>query len=231
MMNVEGLAIDLERCPDGVELIDLPATELVGPARTVFRYRTDRREPHRIRIVNLEDPVIIALINANDDEQRQSFFARFGLGSFLDRMLWWQGWEEYPLEGWRFIPDELHRDGVLKNQSRLRELLRTVGGQDSAAAMIAVNSVIAARPAFNLQPTFHLAGPRGTPRLLLKSQTFLGFMLAEMAMIVANGASVTECEKCGTTFLTGALTWRRSSARFCSDRCRVAANRAQRAGA
>jgi hypothetical protein len=84
-------------------------------------------------------------------------------------------------------------------------------------------------PMFNLKPTFFLAGPRGTPRLLLESESFVGFMLMEVAMIVAHGARVAECEKCGTIFLTGPLTWRRAHAVYCSDRCRVAAMRARQA--
>jgi hypothetical protein len=55
-------------------------------------------------------------------------------------------------------------------------------------------------------------------------------MLMEVAMIVAHDVRVAECEHCGTVFLTGALTWRRAHARFCSDKCRVAAMRARQAG-
>lgn len=152
------------------------------------------------------------------------FFGRFGLDTRYSRHLWGEPFEP-PLD-W---VTGIRRDNVLNHQSQLKALLRRAGGDDRAAAMAAVNSAIASRSGFNLRPTFHLAGARGAPRLLLKSESLLGFMLLETAMIVAHGARVAECEKCGDFFLTGPLTGRRSHARFCSDRCRVAAMRARNA--
>jgi hypothetical protein len=225
---MDGLTIDIERCPDGVKLADEPAVKrpFPVPARTVFRYRTARRETKRITLENLEDPVVVAFVNATDDEGRQLFFGRFGLDSRHSGLLWGEPFA--PLLSRR---EELHRDIVLQNQSRFEELIRNAGGSDPAVAMAAINSAISSRVGFSLQPTFHLAEPRGTPQLLLRSESILGFMLMEMAMIVAHGARMAECEKCGTVFLTGPLTWRRSHARFCSDRCRVAAMRARQAAA
>jgi hypothetical protein len=76
-------------------------------------------------------------------------------------------------------------------------------------------------------PVFHLAGPKGTPRVLLKCSHLIALMKMEVAMIVAHGARIGECEHCGDMFATGPMTGRRSHARFCSDRCRVAAMRAR----
>ena len=67
--------------------------------------------------------------------------------------------------------------------------------------------------------------------MLLQSQTLFGFMLMETTMAIVHDARVAQCEKCGAVFLTGPLTWRRPHARFCSDRCRVAAMRARQAAA
>jgi hypothetical protein len=234
-MNVEGLTVEIQRCPDGVQLVDLVGTglydpEAVGtvavaepPAKRAFRYRTDRRETQTLTICDLEDPVVIAFVKATDNERRQFFFGRFGLDSLNGRILW--GNELLAPAGWR---EELRYDDVIGMQFRFRRLLQHVGGEDPAAAMAAINSSIA-EDKFNLQPTFHLAGPRGTPRLLLKSETLLAFMSMEVAMMAAHDVRITECEKCGEIFLTGTLTWRRSHARFCSDRCRVAAMRARQA--
>jgi hypothetical protein len=72
-----------------LELVELTAT--VGPqaargtlaefrpAMAVFRYRTDRRVTVPHTISNLENPAIIAFVNAIDDERRIHFFQRFGL--------------------------------------------------------------------------------------------------------------------------------------------------------
>jgi len=64
---MNGPTIDIERCPDGVELINKG-----------YHYRTNRRETQRITIADLEDPIVIAFVNATDDESRQGFFDRFG---------------------------------------------------------------------------------------------------------------------------------------------------------
>ncbi len=68
-MDLYGLTLDFERCPDGVELVDLPAIE--GPTLAsswsardgVSLYRTIRRERRQIELTNLEDPVAIKFVN------------------------------------------------------------------------------------------------------------------------------------------------------------------------
>jgi hypothetical protein len=230
-MNVAGLTIDIERCPDGIELVDLP--EVWGkpltwghqprglvlsegglaeyqPAGKVFRYRTERREPKTITIENLEDPVVIRFANASDEKRRIQFFERFGLLSGR-------------------LGDDPY-DAILDKQTALRTHLKATSEFESASSMLMVNTAIQ-HNRFSLRPTFHLAGPRGKPRLLLKGEDLFGLMIMEMAMIVAHGARVSACENCSTIFLTGPLTGHRSSARFCSDRCRMAAMRVRQAAA
>jgi hypothetical protein len=208
-----GLAVEVERCPDGVELVTLPAIQGKSIATTrdewtVFRYRTKRRESERFEFTDLESPIVVAFVNATDDERRQRFFSMCGLT----------------------IPDhQVDRESVLLSQRQFRHLLSRAGGADAAAAMEAVNANIAKHIAFALQPTVHLAGQSGMPRLLLRSTSLLGFMVMETAMVVAHRARLASCEKCDTVFLTGPLTSRRSHARFCSDKCRVAAMRARKA--
>jgi hypothetical protein len=228
-MNVAGLTIDIERCPDGVELVDLP--EVLGkpltwghqptglmvsgdvlteyqPAGKIFRYRTERREPKTIMIENLEDPVVIRFVNASDEKRRIQFFDRFGL--LCGRL----GDDPY--------------DDILQKQTAFRTHLKATSAYEPDSSMLMVNTAIE-HNRFSLRPTFHLAGPRGKPRLLLRGERLFGFMIMEMAMIVAHGARVSECENCSTIFLTGPLTGHRSSARFCTDRCRMAAMRARQA--
>src|SRR5260370_20427105 len=225
-MNVAGLTIDIEKCPDGVQRVELPAGGYDGRGGTIYHYRTLRRETERITLADLENPIVVAFVNAVEDEQRQSFFERFGLPNLTP---WWH--ERQP-KVWTFgnLNPEIHRDDIQQDQLRFRELLQNAGGNDPASAMEAVNSAFETPDAFDLKPTFHLGGPRGSPRMLLKSKSLVGFMLAATGSTVAHGARMAECEHCHSIFLTGPLTLRRSSARFCRDRCRVAANRAQRAG-
>jgi hypothetical protein len=235
-MNIEGLTLRTERCPDGVELVDLPevwgkpltaehqprglmlsegALAEYQPAGKVFRHRTERREPKTIAIENLENPVVLQFANATSDNGLLNFFERYGL----------QG---HPV---------FERDSVLEQQHMFHAMLENFSALNQTAptkAVEGINRFFELPPSelsygeFDLRPSLHLGGPQGTPRMLLKTKTLRSFMLMEMAMIVAHGAMAHKCDKCGTIFLTGQLTWRRSTARFCSDRCRVAANRAKK---
>src|SRR3569833_1145357 len=75
---------------------------------------------------------------------------------------------------------------------------------------------------------FQRAG-KGSPRMVLKARSLMDTMLMECMAVAEHGARFAKCENCGDVFLTGPLTWRRSHARFCSDKCRVAAMRARNA--
>jgi hypothetical protein len=240
-----GLTIELQRCPDGVELVEVSTvissqtdvdsfwTKNLDLRAKVFRHRTGRREPLLRTIENLENPIVVAFVNATDDKQRQIFFSRFGLGSEADLLLWGRPREDggaltgdLKLTAYS-LSKVLGREHTVVRQSQYRVLLRVAGAEDRAAAMAAINSAIRLDGTLGLVPSFQLAGPRGTPQLLLQSTTLLSFMLMEIAMIVAHGASTAECKKCSAMFITGPLTGRRSHARYCSDRCRVAAMRAR----
>ena len=239
-MNLEGLAVDLERCPDGVELVDLPhktyevtrgprvlVSRVRGTAKG-YRYRTDRRQTEQKMIENLEDPVVVAFVNATADRQRLPFFGRYGLGTKADQRLWNRDDNGDPRD---FKEQALDYDRLLQTRLRFQKMLEDATGEDQVAAMTAINAAMGLKAtSYNsLKPEFHLAGPRGAPRMLLKSETLTCFMLMELAMIITHGVRSTKCEQCGVIVLTGQLTGRRSSVRFCSDKCRVAANRARQA--
>src|SRR5215831_17407622 len=133
---MNGLAIEIERCRDGIEMDDAG----------YYRYRTNRIETERIVLADLEDPIVIAFVNATDDEARQGFFGRFGLLSLTPF------WHERSGKQWVHggAPD-LRRDDILKDQSRFRKLLQSAGGENPTAAMTAVNSALAKHREFNLQ--------------------------------------------------------------------------------
>jgi hypothetical protein len=217
-----GLVLESERCPDGVQLVDRGPERPAGKAlilrETVvygtvggkwFTYRTKRRVPVRIEIPNLEHTVVVAFVNARTDEERVAFLSRFGLT----------------------VPKaEIKRSDVLTSQRQLRGLLAIAGGEDKAAAIEAVTGAVGSHGSFNLQPALDLAGERGAPRMMLQIPTLLGLMLMETAMAASNDAKFAACAHCEAVFLTGPLTWRRAHAKFCSDKCRVAAMRARKAG-
>lgn len=200
-MTNYGLFLGGERCPDGVEVLHKD-----DPIAT-FQYRTDRREPLRIEIEDLKNPVVITFINARKDADRIAFFSSFGL--------------LYP-------PGPESGLTVVGHQMTCRNFLARAGGPDQVEALRSVNdSIEQMLHGVDLRPIFDLGGAGGAPRMLLKCRDLMQFMVMEIAMVATNGARFAECEHCGDAFLTGHLTWRRSHAKYCSDRCRLAALRAR----
>lgn len=220
-MQIEGLAVEIGLYPDGFELIDVPAftgptpaeCSLGGPA---FRPRTDRRETLAFRLSNLESPAAVSFVNATDDARRVRFFDQYGFIARPDPA----------------IPRSLfiRREDVVLLQDQLRALLQRVQVLQTRPDMrgpvlTTLNRYFLKEDVFSPRLTFHLGGPRGAPRLLLTCRDLYAFMMTEVAMIITNEVAIYECAQCHTFFTTGPLTHRRSHAKFCSDRCRVAAMR------
>jgi hypothetical protein len=212
-MAMNGLFLETWRCPDGVDL----GQSKHGP--TVFRFRTDRREPLRLEIENLENPVVVEFVNAREDADRIDFFTRFG--ELVPDMPW--------------SGDYLQHSRVLRVQQKFREYLIRVCGS-SVDALTAINEpTLKPSPGKrskefqlpHLAAKFDLGGEGGTVRMLLQCDYLITFMRMEMAMAAMQGAKLGTCEHCGDVFLTGPLTGRRSHAKYCSARCRVAAMRAR----
>jgi len=66
------LRLDWQRCPDGVELVDVED----GGGR--YRSRTDRREDFVLMVENLENPVVVQFVNTPRPDGSR-FFDRFGM--------------------------------------------------------------------------------------------------------------------------------------------------------
>jgi hypothetical protein len=214
-MEMYGLILEAQRCSDGVALGLAPPNNEGAEQGLAFRSRTHRQETIRREFENLEDPIVVEFINAREDADRIKFFSKFG---FL------------------FAPKIIHPasksrgsdyDFVIATQKELRDFLIKATGPDQVEALQALNSSLERYGPINSQPYFDLAGAAGAPRILLKFSELMHFMVMEVAMIARHGAKLATCEHCGAVFLTGPLTGRRSHAKYCSDRCRVAAMRAR----
>ncbi len=215
-----GLNLNLEwpRCPDGVILHDYgerdPDKPLLSgePSGKYIRYRTTRQIKVTWEIKNLESPIVLSFVNSRDDDSLIGFLSRHGLTS----------------GGWT-APDgarEIEWGNVKRDQRALRTLLFQLdGGEPIETAVKRINTVLARRQHFALVPALYFSEGAAEPRLGLRPQTLLGFMLTEIAMIAAAGARTKLCRHCGSLITTGHLTGRRSSAIYCGDRCRVAAMR------
>jgi hypothetical protein len=211
-----GLFLQTETCPDGVELFEVPEAEtgtykfvdgvllpgrpVVTKAHAAFRFRSAQREPLQLEINNLENPIVVDFVNAGDDEARAEFFEKFGL------WLW----------GNFVVETGVPQSQVLGHQDLFRGFLtKPLSSEDVEKLSYDMS----------LRPVLTAAKKRGPPRLRLACGTLNDLMTMEIAMITTNGVHTTHCQHCHTMFVTGPLTWRRSHAKFCSDRCRVAAMR------
>jgi hypothetical protein len=211
---VYGLSLEWSRCPDGVELFDygdrdankaLLAQRSGGPH---YRYLSARRWVTRYDLDDLSDPIVLTFVNGQTNDAREEFFSKFG---FLHE-----------------DQSEISVKEAIHIQKDLRRILYCIGGQDLISAREIVN--IRARQ-LQLIPSLERRRGQTEARLTLRPRTLTGFMVMEIAMIAANGGRLTGCQHCGEWFVTGPLTGRRSHAKFCADRCRVAAMRARNATA
>jgi hypothetical protein len=205
------LRLRTARCLDDVELVrrdDLAALGLrseygVGGAMW-FCCRSERYHSEVVReATDLADPLVVRFINATDDTKRLAFVSRLG----------------FPLQLFAY---ESH-NFVLGEQRTLRRLLEQAGSGDATSAIKAANAALkgAGGDRFSLEDG----------RMVLTVTNPMAFMFQEVAMVAANGARLATCERCGDVFLTGKLTKRRITSRFCRDLCRVSAHRANKKGA
>jgi hypothetical protein len=142
---MHGLSLEWKHCPDGVELVDLGAPKKrkekrrmfvppglafsslefrevevedhSTPSGPTFRPRTLRRYPIRHSINNLENPIALQFVNAQDDEARAGFLAAFGF-------LYKQDQDLHP------------HDEVLGYQQHFRKLLVSAGSDEPDEAAI-----------------------------------------------------------------------------------------------
>jgi hypothetical protein len=228
-MLTNGLFLETERYPDGVDLergnvevTDLQHGTTFGEFREYFRARSARRQPIRLEFQNLNNPVVVEFVNAREDSQLAQFFSKFGWDSSQDPS--YSGWLS---SGARDHGPQLQF--VRTSQKEFRNWLGSLGGSGALDALQAITSSYG-YAGVQLEPEFNISGEDGIPRMLLKCSSLTNFMKMEVAMAAMHGAKLATCEHCRTVFLTGPLTGRRSHAKYCSDRCRVAAMRARNRG-
>jgi|SRR6516162_787857 hypothetical protein len=207
---MRGLALRLKatRCPDGVDLVrrDRFPDLRCGYGRSGpdwFSYRSERRESFMREAVDLEDPLVVRFLNATDDDKRIAFLMRFGLPGDIIQ-----------------VASAEPRNFIIGEQKVLRALLDRAGSGDAAEANKAANkSLRRIRDRLSLEPG---------GRMVWTTENLISFMYMEIVIAAQNGARLGSCQRCGDLFLTGTLTKRRSTAKYCRDFCRVGAHRANK---
>lgn len=174
--------------------------ELVGES---YRPRSGRRVPVTYDLTNLEDSIAIRFVNTKDDAAAKALFlGRFGMPTSAEYVTQDQLDEQH-----------MHVVGMLFVDA------------DDGPAVVAANVNEGLRDAATkLVPAMEVVGD-GSVRIVASAGDLLSLMMMEMAFAAEVGAQIGVCGHCETIYFTGPLTGRRSHAKYCSDRCRVAAMR------
>jgi hypothetical protein len=234
------LRLEAERCIDGVKRVqidDPPAVRTrYGNAGPIwFFWRSDHYEPVIQEAVDLENPLVVRFVNADDDDKRIKFLSRFGLPEGF--LLSAPGSKRAQVCGRFFSAIDLpegfllggpgvslpfeSRDFILGEQRELRHLLEDAGSGDVARMDKAASRAL------------RFVGGDSEPsrrygRTAFTVRTLSAFMYFEINAVVENGARVARCKWCDNFFLYGKGTKGRSTAIYCRDVCRVDAYRANK---
>lgn len=236
------LSLTWSRCLDGLEVVERPVEPPIKipegatprlPIKKLFeppewrlasdgslkpnlfiQPRTDRRQTVHLNTVDLENPVALRYINAKSESELTKFFDRYG-----------------------FLLQREHHDGSPKEDTELAfemwshklisGALQAAFGKNPAEKAEKVHYLVKSDP---LRTSFEL-GPDGKGQLVFHPANLRHFMCFEIAMAAASDVALTNCGTCGNAFFVGRPAHRRTDAKFCSERCRVAAMRKRNAEA
>lgn len=163
-------------------------------------------EPLIIESLSLEDPLFLRFVNCATDADFMRFLERFYDHSVVE------------IGELKAQADELRRAARFSIDKVLDG--RALGSGDPHHANRALDGV-------TLKPSVRRF--EGASRLVLAATSTADFMALEIAAAIEAGAQMTACQHCKKHFLFGPFTGRRSHAKYCSDRCRVAAMRVRNA--
>ena len=157
-------------------------------------------EPQTIDAPDLQDPLFVRFINCTEDIDYLKFIDRFG-------------------------DEPAIRLSETKDVALIFSDFATAALSANVGEVVVGTSLNNLLASVSIKPTMRRID--GADRLVLNVSSALDFMKLEIAAAVDAGATLTTCQHCGRNFLFGPLTGRRSHAKYCLDRCRVAAMRAR----
>jgi hypothetical protein len=181
-----------------------------GPHRWL-RPVTPTKATVTLRADTFERPVVIEFINAKDEQSLIQFVHKYGLPGSpnLDRT------EGAPL------------NYVVRCRQAL-DLVLNLHHAGLKSRAVAVYEVLATSDwVSTIVPRLTIPIYDDTPQLTLRPNTLLAYMLLEAGMIMSGNIRLMRCEHCGKVFASGAGGGKRRTAMYCSNRCRVAEQRAQ----
>jgi hypothetical protein len=184
-------------------------------------FRTTRRERYPLRADGTGNSVVLKYLAAKTDQQLLEFVSEYGFpdphGGGRE-----EGTGLPTPEGAFWQPMS-----TLKGDRHLLEQLIKLFDVDPAGA-IGHFQKIASLHIASLKPGLVLRPGSDKPTLSLTPRTLLGYMFLEAGLIMSGSNRIATCPWDGVPFLAGTYKGKRTTAVYCSNRCRVAAQRARK---
>jgi hypothetical protein len=194
----------------------MPGLDQWHDMRECVRYKTRNMETFRRTLEGAASALAVKFAMCKTDDALLAFMDRWGIPGLAIDPAGEPDDVEVPMVAVRFRRDyvrqalDYHRTG----DKRADDVLSAGWGAQN-----------------DLRPS--LSRPRAAkkPVLLLETRNLAGFMALELGAMIAGGAKVMRCDHCSTIYATGDYEGRhRRAGRFCSNRCRVADQRARAKG-
>ncbi|MFB6419910.1 hypothetical protein [Bradyrhizobium tunisiense] len=207
MIGIELLAF---KCVDGAELHEYPPVRKAQKSVTIggetreglyVRLRSKNMRRYDRKLIDLKKPLIEEFLCCQEPGDFVNFASEYGLPG---------------------VTEETKLADLIKSRDTLRRLLDLHTAGKTSEAVKLYNKI--AKPV-----TPFLAEWVDHPVMAFHPETPYGFMTMEAALAVANATVLLTCNHCTRPFLAGALTSKRTNAYYCSNKCRVAAQRAAEA--
>ncbi|MER8872751.1 hypothetical protein NKI04_22990 [Mesorhizobium sp. M0814] len=206
------LYLDWQRPKDGARFDPVPGLPPLawgGQEDQFVRANSDAIEQKAFRIYDLKTPLAVAFVNCRSGDDFAGFVAEHGFPWFPNQKFGVIGMEA--LTGLRVdLVEGLEGCNLTAHQ-------KVELGRCSLGAIA-------------IEPTLEFSRVTNAPRLTMRPGNLAHLMRLEIISAYEDGASFRRCEHCDNGFLTGKNTQGRSTARFCADKCRMAALRKRAKG-
>jgi hypothetical protein len=207
-----GIELHYRRCADGAELHEYPA--LPAPTRRAVLIGGETREGQYVRLksksmrtydrrlIDLKKPLIEEFLGCKTPDDFVVFVSEYGIPG---------GGPEA----------ETKVSDLVKSRATLQKLFDLSAAGKTTEAIHLYNRI--AKP---VTPILAQWTGLKTPVMTFVPDHPYAFMAMEAALANANATVLLTCNHCSRPFLAGALTSKRTNAYYCSNKCRVASQRA-----
>ncbi|CAM5774927.1 hypothetical protein LMIY3S_04767 [Labrys miyagiensis] len=217
-----GIEFTWAKCPEGAHIIDHGERKIdPDPNKTLLsgewqtgrwmHNRTKNLVGYRRHLTDLKSGTMLeSFVNADTIRKLEDFVSEYGMLTSREKDV-----QAVPLET------------IAGFRQGFMELFEFHGDGKKVEAIDTFNKIVNASQGTHLIPRLSYNRLTDSAVMTFEPKTPYGYMLMEASIVISNATELRTCQHCGTAFFAGALTSKRTNAYFCSNRCRVAAQRAR----